>query len=298
MRGLLAALAVTAGCNTVLGLDPVGSERDADVDAPSDRDDDGVPDAIDRCPDLADPRQHDEDEDGVGDGCDNCPHLANPDQADALEGATHDGIGDACDPNPDALGDQVMWFDAFDDGELDPRWALSIGDAWVEADDALVQATGTGLHILAAPGVTGQRLTAEVGLTITSSQPNVQRGFDLGLDYTSEQSAVLCAWRNLAAVSSGDALVIELRPVTAVTLGMATAPAIVESSQRIRARRTLTGTVAGVRCELVDRTNLGAGTTVVPGGLAFRVTNLGVRVEYLMVYDRLTSAVSAATTAD
>ena len=34
MRGWLAALAVTAGCNTVLGLDPVGTERDA---ATSDR---------------------------------------------------------------------------------------------------------------------------------------------------------------------------------------------------------------------------------------------------------------------
>ncbi len=60
---------------------------------PVDTDGDGVPDASDNCPSVANPDQADGDADGVGDLCDNCPTTFNPDQADA----DLDGIGDACD---------------------------------------------------------------------------------------------------------------------------------------------------------------------------------------------------------
>ena len=282
---LLATLAVVTACNAVLGLDPVGL-GDGGLDATLDRDDDGVLDGDDVCPDVADPRQHDEDGDEVGDLCDNCPHLTNPDQLDVLEGATHDGIGDACDPNPDRLGDVVVWFDAFDDGQLDPRWTLALGAAWHEADDALEQLAGTGVHVLRAPTVTGPLLTAEIGVTITASSPTVQRGVQLGLDYTSEQSAILCNWRSAGATATAMAAVVELRTAAAVELSLASAPPLEDGAERLRARRTLAGTVAGIRCELVGHTNLGGATTVPPGGLALRVSNLGVRVEYLVVYDR------------
>lgn len=59
----------------------------------TDTDGDGVPDARDNCPTLANANQADADGDGVGDACDNCPSVANADQADA----DGDGIGDACD---------------------------------------------------------------------------------------------------------------------------------------------------------------------------------------------------------
>ena len=76
-----------------------GPDRDAEppadmrVGPPGDRDDDGVPDATDNCPAVANNRQTDADEDGVGDPCDNCPALANAGQADT----DGDGVGDACD---------------------------------------------------------------------------------------------------------------------------------------------------------------------------------------------------------
>ena len=47
-----------------------------DVSSGVDRDNDGVPDAGDNCPDLANPDQGDEDGDDVGDACDPCPWTA------------------------------------------------------------------------------------------------------------------------------------------------------------------------------------------------------------------------------
>jgi hypothetical protein len=77
----------------------------------SDTDEDGILDALDNCPNEANPGQEDSDGDAVGDACDNCPALENPEQTDA----DLDGVGDACDnctgaANPqqeDADGDGI-----------------------------------------------------------------------------------------------------------------------------------------------------------------------------------------------
>ncbi|MEM7246397.1 MAG: thrombospondin type 3 repeat-containing protein [Acidobacteriota bacterium] len=69
-----------------------GDESDADAD--------GVLDACDNCPEVANAGQADADEDGVGTACDNCP-VANPFQTDF----DMDGVGDACDPDVDGDGE-------------------------------------------------------------------------------------------------------------------------------------------------------------------------------------------------
>lgn len=81
-----------------------------------DGDGDGVADAADNCPTVANPDQADADGDGTGDACDsdtdgdgvpntsdNCPTVANAAQTDT----DNDGIGDACDPLTDSDGDEI-----------------------------------------------------------------------------------------------------------------------------------------------------------------------------------------------
>ena len=68
---------------------------DATLGVP-DSDGDGVPDAVDNCPNISNPGQTDGDGDGVGDACDNCATISNPGQEDG----DNDDVGDVCDNCP------------------------------------------------------------------------------------------------------------------------------------------------------------------------------------------------------
>ncbi len=79
-----------------LGQASDGSDRpnaNACPAAGPDTDGDGILDAYDNCPTVANVGQADLDHDNVGDVCDNCPAAYNPYQTDT----NNNGIGDACD---------------------------------------------------------------------------------------------------------------------------------------------------------------------------------------------------------
>src|SRR5262245_9859314 len=114
------ALALVAACNAVYGLRE--TELIDSATAP-DIDNDGVADATDNCPLVANPSQHDEDDDLIGDACDNCPIVSNPGQADIGDG---DGVGDDCDPHPGRSGDCLILFDTFVDPSMfSSHWRLT-----------------------------------------------------------------------------------------------------------------------------------------------------------------------------
>ncbi|MFZ5981469.1 MAG: thrombospondin type 3 repeat-containing protein, partial [Candidatus Zixiibacteriota bacterium] len=74
------------------------------VVADTDRDQDGILNDEDNCPDFPNPGQHNHDSDSLGDACDNCDWVANDNQADSDE----DGYGDICDNCPgDYNPDQI-----------------------------------------------------------------------------------------------------------------------------------------------------------------------------------------------
>jgi hypothetical protein len=76
-----------------LSVEPTLQQMVRNAFALADADSDGVPNASDNCPTIANVDQSDTDSDGVGQLCDNCTQIANPDQADA----DADGFGTVCD---------------------------------------------------------------------------------------------------------------------------------------------------------------------------------------------------------
>ncbi len=104
-----AALCVMIGCGNLGGGCRIGPGGGAGL---GDDDNDGIINAVDNCPDDANPDQADADDDGVGDACDNCPDDSNAahdspfdcnDDGDTTDAG--EGVGEQCDRDGDAFGD-------------------------------------------------------------------------------------------------------------------------------------------------------------------------------------------------
>ncbi len=131
----------------------------------SDTDRDGIADAVDNCPLVANPDQADEDGDRVGNACDNCLIDANTDQANR----DGDGLGDACDPRPMMPGDRLLYADLFD-GHATGTWAPQSG-TWTDAAGQRGQSNATGgTEQLTMPALPSN-YTVDVDLRIDALAP-------------------------------------------------------------------------------------------------------------------------------
>lgn len=154
-----------------------GSVTGPDGNGALDSDGDGVPDAVDNCPAIANADQGNEDGDALGDACDPCPELA----GDATD-SDGDGVGDACDPHPQAAGDKLVLFEGFHHG-VPQGWQL-VGGATQLGDDLELDA-GSNVAALAPPatapadGVLLARIVVESTHGTQDSGTGVAFGFDV-----------------------------------------------------------------------------------------------------------------------
>jgi hypothetical protein len=121
------------------------------IDAAADPDGDGIPNLMDHCPN-APGGLYDEDGDGIGDDCDRCPISKPP----AVPDADGDDVDSPCDPDPHTPGDQILLFDGFGSGTLNPAIWTQTDGAWaVQGGELIVrlptQAAQSFLTAMVAP---------------------------------------------------------------------------------------------------------------------------------------------------
>jgi len=170
-----------------------------------DGDSDGVPNAADNCPFIANADQADLDRDGAGDACDpdddgdgtadtvdNCPVLSNPNQLDE----DRDGTGDACEVQEDqtiaftqladkSFGDADFTVAATASSHLTVTFTAS-GDCWSSSDGS-VHLTAAGDCTITAHqgGNSSYRPAPEVSRTFSIAKGAATLSFDnLNATYT------------------------------------------------------------------------------------------------------------------
>lgn len=219
----------------------VGGDRDVDVDActtctPTDDDGDGVANAADNCPQVANATQHDEDADMIGDPCDPCPIAQDNTDDDG------DGVGNICDPD-NTTQDQIADFVSFGNGALPAGWTVQ-GNFTASGDDGIgVAAANQGaLLVRQAPAGGGLAVSASVTMTaFTTSLAGVgvvdqhQPGTDMG---------IACQ-----LVANGSGTNQELRVYDGTVIGSAAHALVANDTYTVRITRPTAGSQ---RCDATN----------------------------------------------
>lgn len=114
---------------------------------------------------------HDEDGDGVDDACDVCPHLA-----DNQSDADGDRVGDACDPEPANPRQKIVFFDPF----VSLAGWTAVTNESIDNDAALLRAS-TGIRAVHRPYVP-QTDYFEMGVETLATGPGTQSLVMINLD--------------------------------------------------------------------------------------------------------------------
>ena len=268
------------------GGDGGGSDVDAgDVDG----DDDGVPDATDNCPRVANPApQRDHDADGAGDACDPCPHRP---MADGSGDADGDGVGDPCDPRP-GMRDRIALFDGFYTAPADDWSFVGMWDHDATGTGAVRHAASNSAAEFAVyprqfePPLFVETAVTVDALSMSMSSFSRQAGIVFGANDTLD-AYYICSVRDDANVSPARAFLARYETMDTPGENASTNLAddvIVGSAFRVRASHAETGQgCVGTLAATSGSPTLAA--TILPGKhLALRTFGLGVRFDYLVVY--------------
>jgi hypothetical protein len=184
---------------------PAAAVPDAPPDAANpDLDGDGVLNAADNCPTVANADQGNEDGDAWGDACDLCPPFASAVAADA----DGDGVGDACDPNPTTAGDRMVVFEGFHHG-IPAGWTKAGNGSWSAVGDDVAISVGSGtngaLVIQPPPSLPGGYTVTTSSTATTLKSPPNSVGVVGGSVPT--QTGILCAQVSANGTGSTTSLV-------------------------------------------------------------------------------------------
>ncbi len=231
----LSLLLLSLGCRQLLGIE----HGDVVVDAePSE--DMGAPDG-----DGPIANGHDEDSDGVPDAMDNCPTIANPSQSTLTAG---ESVGDACDPRT-AGGDRVAVFFSF---EQPQRPSDLTGGQTFEGDHATISSGGelatkdqlemTRCSVIVSntlPVIGAASIELRFGTITCRLGPCSGTGMyclqAVGLSSTSETDAVFAPTFRFDITQVDGNVTCELHTPTATTMATANTSSIQEERLRVRA---------------------------------------------------------------
>jgi len=136
-------------------LDAVPDAAAADIDG------DGLLNAADNCPTMANADQADDESDGLGDVCDPCPVNSNNVDGD------DDGVGDVCDPNPTVPGESIVLFESFRGGVRPAGWTIDGPGTWTfSGGEARVELGGGQTGALRTSLIVTPRTMAFTALTV------------------------------------------------------------------------------------------------------------------------------------